>query len=267
MYILVVVSYVVVWNEFPRRLRKNRAFRHRLKSLLTALALNHLLPIAYMVITKAIRLCPTKLQWTVALALPLYREFTSWMIARYAQKASHGDVRSTEIVCGQSVGSGYAITLIVAIGSFATIETSSVLLSIDLLINIYICCKIIYLKTKSPMKIDQQISLIQELVVNELVEFMLPLAYLGCLLLGYYGPNSELIGGLKSGYWQYSPIEDIAHTIKIILIFFWLTWEVFLCPWYCYGNFAKSTCVEHFARFKRSLDGHLLFKLASMWQP
>ena len=49
---------------------------------------------------------------------------------------------------------------------------------------------------------------------------MIPLVYLGCLLVGYYGPNVELIGGLRSDYWNYSPIEDVTQTVKFILMFF-----------------------------------------------
>ena len=55
-----------------------------------------------------------------------------------------------------------------------------------------------------------------------MVEFMVPLSYLGCLLTGYYGPNAELIGDIRNGYWQYTPIENIEHSIIYVLTFFFV---------------------------------------------
>ena len=82
--------------------------------------------------------------------------------------------------------------------------------------------KIVYLKKKKPDNNDKIVSLLQELVINEMVEFMVPLAYLTGLLFCYFGTNAELIGNIGSVYWQYKPIEDLGHTVKYVMMFFFV---------------------------------------------
>ena len=70
--------------------------------------------------------------------------------------------------------------------------------------------------------LEKVIGLLQELVINEMVEFMVPLAYLACLLACFFGPNAKLIGNVRNGYWQYNPIVDLDHTVKYVLTFFFV---------------------------------------------
>ena len=57
-------------------------------------------------------------------------------------------------------------------------------------------------------------------MVNEIVEFMVPLSYLICFSVAYYGPNAYLIGNVRSGKWQFVAVEDFEHTIGFITLFF-----------------------------------------------
>ena len=88
------------------------------------------------------------------------------------------------------------------------------------MINVLTCLWIIYKKKNYPENIEKQIELVQLLVVYEMVEFVVPLSYLLCFLIAYYGPNAEIIGDVGSSYWQYNAVEDIWHVIKSVIIFF-----------------------------------------------
>ena len=57
------------------------------------------------------------------------------------------------------------------------------------------------------------------MVVSEFVDFVVPSCYLLCFLVPYYGPNAELIGDIKNGYWQYTAVEDVEHTVLYLCIF------------------------------------------------
>ena len=70
------------------------------------------------------------------------------------------------------------------------------------------------------MEVDLQIGLLQELVINEIIEFMVPPTYLATLLLAFYGPYAEMIGNVRNGYWRFTPIENINHTIEFVVMFF-----------------------------------------------
>ena len=68
--------------------------------------------------------------------------------------------------------------------------------------------------------------LLQELMVAEIVEFMVPLSYLICFSVAYYGPNANSIGNVRSSQWQFVAVEDFEHTVGIIAIFSLLISEV-----------------------------------------
>ena len=90
----------------------------------------------------------------------------------------------------------------------------------DYLINLRLCMKLIFGRETTKVEQEKKIIRLQNLAINEMIEFVAPLVYLVCFVLAYYGPNSYMIGGVRSNYWQYSPQDDIGHTVSYISIFF-----------------------------------------------
>ena len=66
------------------------------------------------------------------------------------------------------------------------------------------------------------ITLLQELVIAERVECIVPLAYTLCSFTAYYGPNANLIGNIKNNYWQYVAVEDAHETVENVSMFFFI---------------------------------------------
>lgn len=219
--ILIVTEVVLtIWYLFPRQWRKDKEFRNRLKATVTAVILNQFVIVPYGVINTMILRCPMEYQWIAALFLPLVREFMIWISIKWVKKASNGDFTKGEIVCNQAICSSHALMISYILGSIATVESSAMILAIDFIINLYITIKIIYLNKKRSMEEDKQVGLLQELVINEIVEFMVPPAYLATFVIAFYGPNAELIGNVRNGYWQFTQTSDIDHTIRFVVILF-----------------------------------------------
>ena len=69
-------------------------------------------------------------------------------------------------------------------------------------------------KTKSEM--------ITELILNETVEFVVPMMFMITFAITFYGPNATIIGNVKNDYWQYQKVDDIkkylAGALKMTLI-------------------------------------------------
>ena len=161
-----------------------------------------------------------KLPWIMAFALPIVREFNLWILIKISQKAANGDVKAVDISCSQLVGTLHSFFLAITVGSIATNATCAITIGTDFLMNLWICIKLIHARRKRSIDIENQIELLQTLVINEMIEFVVPIVYVLCLLAAYYGPNAELIGNVRNSYWQYSAIEDISHTILYVSIFF-----------------------------------------------
>ena len=136
---------------------------------------------------------PKEYQWIVALFSPLVRELNVWFSQMFFAKSSNGDIDSTEIYFGMDLGMSDANFLAVTVGSIATFVSSIVIISLDSLINLFTCLRIVSLKNKkeSPKNTETLIKLLQQLIINEWIEVVVPIRNIMCLDLGFYGPNKE----------------------------------------------------------------------------
>ena len=219
-FIMMVTLYTSLWNQFSAEWRQNGIFRHRLMSFFVALLLNQACVFEYAGITKILLLIPEEYQWIAALFLPIIREFNIWIGLKCAKKATGGDVTSAILACNHAVSTTHALFLAYTLGSVATIATSAIILSADFLINLFINAWIIYLRLKNPSEIKKSILLLQILVINELVEFMVPVSYGICFAAAYLGPNSGIHGNVRNSYWQYEAVDSLESALGFICIFF-----------------------------------------------
>jgi hypothetical protein len=217
-----ITTAVAMWYRFPREWRHNQWARKRLKFAFLALFYGSSIAFQYGLVTKILITFSEDHQWAVAIFLPFLREINERVLITIASKAANGDKRCINIVCHQFMGLGHAAFLAYTVGSIATLSTSIVIIGTDFLINIFICLKIVYLYYKDENETSKttQIEMIQDLVISETAEVIVPVCYLICFTMAYYGPNGELIGNILNSYWQFIAIEDVDHTIKYLCIFF-----------------------------------------------
>ena len=176
----------------------------------------------YNVIAKGLLMFEDNYQWVIALTLPVFREFNVWFMTLLATKASNGDPKTVEITCVHIMGTRHALFLSYTLGSIATSETSFIILATDFLINLYISLRFVWVKKRTPLNIEKQMELLQDLMINEMVEFTVPLVYFLCFCSAYYGPNADLIGNIGNSYWQYNAVKDVGKTIENISMFFFI---------------------------------------------
>ena len=217
---MMIVFYATLWTRFPYQWRKNGGFKKRLIFFFVSITLNQAVLFEYAAITISLLKIPRNFQWIAALFFPLVREFNRWIGFKFALKASDGDITSVVVTCNQAIGTTHQLFLAYTIGSSATLATSAIILGTDFVINTFTCLRIIYARKKEPANIEKQLELIQELVVSEMIEFMVPILYLLVFISAYYGPNAKLIGNVGNSFWQYTAVQDFRHTIEFIVIFF-----------------------------------------------
>ena len=200
--ILSVMLFMTLWFLFPSRWRKNKEFHNRLKWLIFALTINQFMAVEYAMITKGFISMRPNYQWVLALILPIIREINIWIITCLAKKSARGDLQSVAITCNHGVCTGHSLFLTYIVGNVATNVTAVLILAMDFMINVYLTIRIIRIQKKNTMTSEKGIELIQELVVSEMVEFMIPIFYLIVFIAAYYGPNANLIGNIRNSYWQ-----------------------------------------------------------------
>ena len=55
---------------------------------------------------------------------------------------------------------------------------------------------------------------VEKLVMTERIETLVPATYMLCFLMGWFGPNAELLGNIKLDFWQYQPVEHLGPFLQ-----------------------------------------------------
>ena len=218
-YNILICNYVTIWFLFDKEWRKINEFRKRLKYFILALALSQVLTVQYNVIAKFLLEYKDNYQWVIALTLPFFIEFNSWVVTKLATKASRGDIRTVEVNASHVMATRHALFLTYTLGSIATDTTSNIILATDFLLYLSQAIRLIRLKKKDPLNAEKQIDLLQGLVLSQMIEFVVPLVYVLVFCSAYFGPNSHLIGNVKNSYFQYNKVDNVVESMKSIGIF------------------------------------------------
>ena len=77
----------------------------------------------------------------------------------------------------------------------------------------------IFMKSyKTYFSIVQQLT--EELTLTERIETLVPLTYMICFAIAYYGPNAEILGSVKLDLWQFKPILDFDKYMTSLFVLF-----------------------------------------------
>ena len=57
---------------------------------------------------------------------------------------------------------------------------------------------------------------IEELVLSERIETVVPITYVLCFLMAYYGPNAEVLCGFKLTLWHHQAVVDVEKALKTL---------------------------------------------------
>jgi hypothetical protein len=60
----------------------------------------------------------------------------------------------------------------------------------------------------------------EELILTEKIETLVPLTYIICFAIAFYGPNAEILGNVKLDLWHFKPVLDIGNYMKNLFILF-----------------------------------------------
>ena len=103
----------------------------------------------------------------------------------------------------------HMIFVSVCVGGIATDATLYTLIASDFIINNYFAVITWRAKRNLTQKSLQKLKKsVQILVLSESLEIVIPLAYLLCFVIAYYGPNADILGNIKNDYWQYQDTAD-----------------------------------------------------------
>ena len=256
----IVVMYIVLWFQFDKEIRQNILFRKRMVNFMLA-TLSYQLVVTELSVIKSLFIqTPEEYQWLIAFILPIIKELNTRLVMKFARKGAQGDTGSLRITYNQAMETEYAFFLALVVGSVATFSTSVTIFIIDIFAHILTCFKIVRAKKKDEK--EKLIELVQDLVVSETVELTVPLAYIGCLIQGYYGPNNSIIGNIGSHYWQYTVVDDIMHPVRYVLGFFFIDFCCVIVSAYLIWQYCRINIFRAYIELTKEFGVYFALRLA-----
>ena len=164
---------------------------------------------------------PSDFQWIMAIILPLVRELNSKILNNLLDRSRYCDAIITKLVVTIVINCVHAFFNTMAISFFANQLTTWCILGADFIVNIIHVVNIIRLYRKivpDDLQYENKFSVVKDEVkkwfVIEMIEVLVPIAFMLTFLIAYYGPNATLIGNVRSNYFQYKEIKDVPNFLE-----------------------------------------------------
>ena len=221
------IPYIAVWFQYPKEFRYKNRGRRKFKAYFYYKLWRNA-TIVLILVTKLIAgSLPSEFQLIMAVLLPITREIDYRVTTKILSKPTGFLDDNSKTSIAVTVNTTYAESLAMILGTTATRVTSFCILAVDFMLNLKSAYMIMRLNAKiNPDLIENQKKLIEvkhelrKLSLVEIIEIMVPLCYIFTFLIAYYGPNAELLGNVRSNYWQYKPVEDVGKLVLTIFCMF-----------------------------------------------
>ena len=214
--------FVVEWRHLPKAFQKNKVFQKRFRLWTAYVLVNFLIHIEYRILGGIILNAGPIWQPILVGSLTIAREINVQIQTFVCHKAADAKDSSVEIFLSYEINTSHALFLCSVLGSGITTASSIAVVGWDLLLNLILTVRLIWIKKWGNLNddIEKARSLLLSLLINEFVEVIIPLGFSACLIASYFGPNAELYGNIKSTYFHNRPIADIEEYLKVLGLFF-----------------------------------------------
>ena len=252
-YLSYYITLVAIWFCIPYKQRSEPGQRVKYKMYVAYEFFNvfcaKILQDLFIIMFKK---TPSDFQWIVGFGFPILREVSYWLSVKILCFAF--EERSSRVVQLIVRNVSHSLMISVSLGTFVTKFTGYVILLTDFALNIWNAIGIVHIHRKIDQISNTEKKLVEtkqsahlELVLIEIIEFIVPLVYIVSLVIALYGPNSNILGNYGNGYWTFEEIENVAKSLivasKLVLIDLFSGIIGGLILWYyCSINFLMEVC-------------------------
>ena len=223
-YIGFLVSQIMIWFVISNDERLKDGFAKRFRAyILFKLVMSLFTDLQKDVITIGFKKINLEYQWIFAFVLPLVRQGNTLLLHKILHKLGDLEDVESKTVTNIHVNVGHAMYIAVQLGTSASQPTAYCILGVEFLINIWTTFKIVRLHQKITPIQNTMRKRIEERMINEqltltlveLIEVLVPLAYICVTLIAYNGPNYNIIGNIGSSMWQFKKIENLNQVLFV----------------------------------------------------
>lgn len=253
-YPMQVLFSLILWFEFPYELRNDKEFRKRLKMYMLTNIWVIVIHLQYAGFSTLFTSLPTELQWLLAIIIPISRKMNSHLYEKLAVQYAGKGNRMAMIRNSISIGIDYSLFIAIILSSASDI-TLLIFLGIEFLLNFRLCIKTLQMHRKIKTNIlgnqylkNQINNNLQNLVINEMIEVIVPLAYFSTFYLSYVGPNSTILGGVRNSYWNYEKVENLEKILTVGIEMFFIDFSSLIICGAILHKFSRINLFQEFCK-------------------
>ena len=187
-----------MWNLMPQQRRLDPIFRRQFTAYMCLTWWIIFVTFQLIVMEYLFNRVSDRIQWEVALTVPITKEINDRILDRLATKATLSDnLVQAKFIWKISMNVSYSFWIAVSLAT-ATKATGYVLLAINFGIDLTLCYRVIKLDNtistvdcKNTKHQSLKKEVLTELILNEIIEILAPIAFIGTTLIAYYGPNRD----------------------------------------------------------------------------
>ena len=207
---------IFLWWYFPTDLRNDLIFRKRIKYYICYVIWTDIIVIMTLQFCMStMEFLPSGYLWIVGIEFSVMKEFNDYILDKLVRKAAGSDDSFARGVVSLQLVVLTTSTIVQFISSEEDQNITICCLAADFAMNSFLTLKIIREERRVADDQDEERShkmmeqMITTLIINEVMELLIPLLFMVSYTIAYYGPNAKNLGNFGIDYWQYEPIEDI----------------------------------------------------------
>ena len=234
-YVITNLSqFIAIWYLFPKEQKTGEHYKKKIWAYI-GYRLWQLFYVQQQLALKTVMMkLPLSLQWLVAFVVPVLRELNLTVlkkILKYAVDLDLFSLMKTRLTATITVFVINSFWIAIVVSSLASPATGYSMLAVDFALNVYDTWQIIKLNRKvlpknGFEKVKQITHFLKKkeetmgLVAVEMIEMLVPIAYIITFIIAFYGKNAELIGGVKFGGWQHKEVDDLISFSSDLMMMF-----------------------------------------------
>ena len=254
-YFCLAAIIVRIWYMIPKKTRFEHVFQKRFRAFTFRIFWGVFVTVQLTAINVVMSKVSRDFQWIVALTVPMTKEINDRIIRMLmAKTASPENFVEANFIAKTQTNVAYSFWLAITLAGIATKTTEFVLLGINFLLDMTLCYQRIRLdRVVSEEDCDKKKQqnakeeILTELLLNEIAEVILPIAFIGAYTTAYFGPNKTTLVNVGCAIWGYQRVENLFDflmpVVEMTLIDAGSIFLVGTSLWFfCHINIWKEYC-------------------------
>ena len=264
-----ILTLPFVWFLIPPHLRKMREYKRKTIMYILYSIFWMMITIQKMSLSILFETLPEDFQFLMSIFVPICRFVDSLILSKLVTKISGNHNQLANIFLNVSIYMDFAVFVAVMLASANDITVYSIL-GVEFMLHLKACYHIIRSKTRTRTEeirneedVKKESDEIEEVILSETIEAIIPLAYAANFAAAYYGPNSRMIGNVRAAYWAFKEVEDPDQLYSAMALMFLVDVGCTVATGCTFWISCKINIIQKFLEVMKKYWWLLVIKLAA----